>query len=178
MSFYNRHYSRDSKAITSAIERGQITEEDASTILEFIEESRATRHIKDHRAMKSLYDLINWRRFLERPYKDLEPADLYAGINAMMNGESLNGTPFKQNTRHDYIKVLKQFLRWMVERGYSRIPAEAVSRIRIPEKDFQTHEPGDLLTEEEVALERARTDPRNLRKYADWLEKHPEEWES
>ena len=39
MSFYNRHYSRDSKAITSAIERGQITEEDASTILEFILEN-------------------------------------------------------------------------------------------------------------------------------------------
>jgi len=108
MSFYNRHYSRDSKAITSAIARGQITEEDASTILEFIEESRATRHIKDHRAMKSLYDLINWRRFLERPYKDLEPADLYAGINDMMNGKNLNGTPFKQNTKHDYVKGPKK----------------------------------------------------------------------
>ena len=40
MSFYNRHYSRDSKAITSAIARGQITEEDASTILEFISGSK------------------------------------------------------------------------------------------------------------------------------------------
>jgi hypothetical protein len=36
--------------------------------------------------------------------------DLYAGLNAMQAGKSARGTPYKQNTRHDYIKALKSFV--------------------------------------------------------------------
>ena len=49
--------------------------------------------------------------------------DVYAGLNALQTGTSARGTPFKQNTKHDYIVVLKSFVLWLIENGYSTIPA-------------------------------------------------------
>ncbi len=67
-----------------------------------------------------------------------------------MEGGNLIGKSFEQNTKHDYVKALRQFLLWMVETGRSGIPPDQVKRIRIPTRKFETTMPDALLTEDEV----------------------------
>ncbi len=78
--------------------------------------------------------------------------DIYHGINAMMQGENLAGRPFEQNTKHDYVKALRQFLLWMVETGRSGILHDQVKKIRVPTRKFETTTPDALLTEDEVLM--------------------------
>ena len=75
--------------------------------------------------------------------------DLYAGVNAMQTGISTRGKPFKQNTKHDYIKALKSFVLWLIENAYSGIKREKVKAIQIPHVDHSTTSPDELLTADE-----------------------------
>lgn len=138
------------RSISRAIDRKQITQEDSDLILEYIQEYQASRHVKDHRALKTLYDLVNWRRFISKPYSKAGAKDIYSGITAMENGKSLRGGAFKQNTKHDYVKALKAFLFWLIENKYSKIPDSKVRAIKIPEKDMETVKADEILTKGEV----------------------------
>jgi integrase/recombinase XerD len=60
------------------------------------------------------------------------------------------GKPFKQNTIVDYIKILKQFYTWLIEREYSGIPKDRLSKLRAPPRDEMTKTASDLLTYDEV----------------------------
>jgi site-specific recombinase XerD len=68
----------------------------------------------------------------------------------MKDGLTQKGTPFKQNTKHDWIRVLRQFLLWMIENEYSDLPEKKVRRIKIPSVDHMTKKASDLLSPEEV----------------------------
>ena len=50
---------------------------------------------------------------------DLAVADIYKGISDIQQGTSNSKKPFKQNTISDYMSILKQFLLWMINNGYS-----------------------------------------------------------
>jgi integrase len=76
--------------------------------------------------------------------------DLYAGLNAMQTGMSARGRPFKQNTRHDLIMILKPFVFWLIENGYSSIPVAKVQAIKAPAVDHNTTAPDALLSAEEI----------------------------
>jgi site-specific recombinase XerD len=155
-------FERGKKSIAKAIERGQITQDDATLIKSYISEYRAVRHIREHRALKTTYDLVNWRRFIRLPYRSCTAPDIFDGVGAMVSGTSLNGHPFKQNTKHDYVKALRAFLIWMVRAGHSRIPESEVLKIKVPPRDFDTTPAKDLLTKEEVlAMINATTSSRN-----------------
>ena len=73
--------------------------------------------------------------------------DVYAGLNALQNGTSSRGKPFKQNSKHDDSVVLTSFALWLIEDGHSTIPAEKVRSTRPPPVD---HTPATLLTAEEI----------------------------
>ncbi|MFA5295343.1 MAG: tyrosine-type recombinase/integrase [Methanoregulaceae archaeon] len=77
-------------------------------------------------------------------------ADVYAGIEGMRTGIHKRGRPFKQNTQYDYIRILKQFLLWMIESEYISLPEKKVRKIQTPPKDTMTKKAGDLLTSQEV----------------------------
>ena len=68
----------------------------------------------------------------------------------MQTGLSARGTPYKQNTKHDYIKALKSFVLWLIENGYSTIKREKVKAIQIPHVDHATTAPDALLTADEI----------------------------
>jgi integrase len=146
-------------ALNDALQRGQVTEDDTAIIRHYIGEYQATRHIKEHRALKTLYDITNWRRFIKKPYRDCTAGDVYLGINDMKTGLSLRDKPFKQNTQHDYIKALKQFLLWMHENGYTSIPVDKIKAIKTPARDMDTTRPDELLSEQEILkmIEAARS---------------------
>jgi hypothetical protein len=48
------------RAFRKAIFEGRLTEDDHRLIEEYISEYQAIRHIKAHRVLKTIYDLISW----------------------------------------------------------------------------------------------------------------------
>ncbi len=136
-------------SIKQALATGRINHQDEALIREFIAERRGSMGISIGRANKIAYTLIGWRHFLP-PFADLTMADIYAGIEALRSGTNQWGRPFKQNTQHDYIRILKQFLLWMIENEYTSIPEKKVKKIRTPSQDMMTKKASDLLTPQEV----------------------------
>jgi len=138
------------RAYRRAIAEGRLTDDDQRLIEDFLSERQATRHLTYNRVLKTRYDLVTWRRFILRPFREMVTGDLYAGLNAMQAGTSARGTPYKQNTKHDLIMILKPFVLWLIENGYSAIPAEKVRAIKAPAVDHNTTTPEALLTAEEI----------------------------
>lgn len=135
--------------ISSGLASGLLTVEDADLIREFIAEKRASVGICTGRANMLSFTLVGWRRFIG-PYKDLNMGGVYAGIDALKAGKSQRGRPFKQNTLADHVVILKRFLLWSIENGYSTLPEKKVQALRPPAKDTITKKPSDLLTPDEI----------------------------
>ncbi len=132
-------------SLFSALEADILTKQDADLIREFIAERRSVANISQGRTNKVTYTLVSWRRFVG-PFSELGIADVYAGIEAIKTGTSQRGKPFKQNTIADHVIILKQFLLWLIEEGYSTLPEKKVHRIKNPKKDMVTKKATDLLT--------------------------------
>lgn len=151
MTFYRnvgKQYWENS--ITKAIKTGQMTETDGELIRAYVIEYQATKHIKDHRVQKTTIDLVQWRRFIKAPYQECTITDIYQAITELDTANTLKGTPFKQNTKHDYVLALRQFLVWLIENDHSSLPIEKVRKIRIPSKDHITTSPDEILSDDEV----------------------------
>ena len=70
MMFYrNVQEKYRENSIRKAIEAGQITDDDARLIRSYVAEYQAVRHVKEHRVQKTLFDLIQWRRFIRCEYR-------------------------------------------------------------------------------------------------------------
>jgi site-specific recombinase XerD len=136
--------------IKKAISSGQITKDDALLIRAYIKAYRAEKHIKIHRVLKTTFDLVNWRRFIKKPYRRCKIEDIHDGITSMMNGHSLRGKPFAQNTKHDYVKGLRQFLFWLIGKKHSNIDTNDVKRIKVPARNFETVRPDEVLSDGEI----------------------------
>lgn len=132
-----------------AFAKGTITKRDFDLIREFIAERKASANIGISRANKFAYILVGWRRFIG-PFNEVSIADVYTSIDEMKGSLTRKGTPFKQNTKHDWIRVLRQFLLWMIENEYSGLPEKKVRRIKIPSVDHMTKKASDLLSPDEI----------------------------
>ncbi len=150
MAFHNKARYTGDKSILKHIADGQITESDGALIAEYVAERQATRHISEGRAHKITFCLVGWRRFITVPYTELTTAELYKGITAMKNGKSDRGRPFKQNTVHDNIILLKPFLLWLKDAGLCEIPDKKLAEIHAPGTDFNTARPEELITKDEI----------------------------
>jgi integrase len=95
------------------------------------------------------FNLVGWRRFIGS-YRELTIGGVYAGIEALKSGKSQKGKPFKQNTLADHVVILKRFLLWAIENGYSTIPEKKVRALKPPAKDTVTKKASDLLTPDEI----------------------------
>ena len=51
-------------SIDKALAAGQITPDDADLIRAYAAEYQATRHVSNLRVLKSIFELVNWRRFI------------------------------------------------------------------------------------------------------------------
>lgn len=139
------------RSIEKSLAEGVSTKKDISLIREFVNERRAAAGISLSRSNKITYTLVGWLRFLPS-YENLTIGDVYSGIEAMNNGLNSKGTPFMQNTRHDWVLILKQFLRWLIENEYTQLPEKKVRRIKIPNANPMTKTAASMLTKEEVKL--------------------------
>lgn len=141
---------RVTRLYARGLEKGLITPQEETDLREYVDEYQATRHVKIHRVIKTTSDLIHWRRFLKVPYQEAKIKDIHSAIGAMKSGTSLKGTPFKANTKHDYVKALRAYLLWLIETGKSDLEENKVLKIKVPARDYETTSPEEILTEEEV----------------------------
>jgi site-specific recombinase XerD len=141
-------YARSS--LSSAVEEGRITREDAALIEEFTGEIAATSQISQSRKYKITYTLVGWRRFIG-PFTENLIGDLYSGVEAIRTSRKDDGTPeYTQNTFADYIRFLKRFYRWLAENEYSAVPVAKVNKIKVPRYQTGVKNAEELLEPEDV----------------------------
>ena len=138
------------RAYRRSLAEGRLTDDDRRLIEEYLSERQATRQLGNPRILKMRYHLITWRRFIPRPYAEMSIGDVYTGLNALQTGTSSRGKPFKQNSKHDYIVVLKSFVLWLIANQHSTIPVEKIRDVRVPAVDHNTTTPDALLSAEEI----------------------------
>ena len=119
-------------ALKKASEDGRVTPDDESLIREFIIEMSATRQLSHGRVNKYASRLIGWKSYISKPYRTVTMADIYQAIGKIRLGNSVKGKPFKQNSLQSYFRILKMFLTWMIENGYSSLPEKKVKAIQVP----------------------------------------------
>jgi integrase/ribosomal protein L40E len=129
---------------------GYITQDDERIIREYIREAGAIRHLSQGRQLKLTYTLVRWRLFIKEPYLKATYMDILEGVENLKNGKNNDGKPFKQNTLHDYLRILKTFLLWLIENEYSILPEKKIRGIKVPRVDYDTTEPGDILSYDEI----------------------------
>ena len=138
-------------SLKTAVENGTITKDDADLIGEFLIERRSSANLSSGRINKLTYTLVSWRRFIGQ-FREIGIVDVYTGIEALKKGISSRNKPFKPNTIADHVIILKQFILWMIEEGYSKIPEKKITRIKNPQKETVTKKATDLLTTDEITL--------------------------
>lgn len=131
-----------------ALEDGTITKGDEEIIRSYLAEKEQA--VSPGRFLKTGYILIQWRRFLPFEYSALTYPHILKGLARLKTGKSARGEPFKQNTLHDYIRILKTFLPWLIEERGVNIPEKKIKEIKVPAIDSETTHPEDILSEEEV----------------------------
>jgi integrase len=127
-----------------------ITEMDEALIRQFVDELMSTKNVGEMRADKIVVSLIQWRRFITREYKGITINDVHQGISRLKHGKNERGRPYKANTYRDFIAVIKQFLRWMMDNNLTTIDDKSLKKIVIPPKDYETTAPQDLPTADEI----------------------------
>jgi integrase/recombinase XerD len=137
-------------SINRALESGLITQDDADLIRAYASEYQATRHVSNLRILKSIFEIVNWRRFIHEPYREVTITQLHKALNELGTANTSRGKPFKANTKHDYVKGLKWFLQWMIDEGHSKLSKEKVDKIKVPPVDSCTTTPDCILQEDDI----------------------------
>lgn len=143
--------------------RDVLTEDDERLIRRYIDEMQAINHITESRARKIGFALVGWRRFITVPWNSVTMEDIYHGITAMKNGNSSKGKPLKTNSMHDFMSILKPFLRWLSDKKITSISKQDIKENIKPVKaNTETVAAADLITMQEIeALIKAASSVRD-----------------
>ncbi len=140
------------RSFATGYKNGYITPDDEKIIREYVTEMGALRHISEGRKLKIIFILTRWRLFISLPYYQATYNDVLTGIEGLKTGKSKKGKPFEQNTLHDYLRILKSFLLWMIENKYSTLPERKINKLGVTPINHDTTRPEDLLTHDEIML--------------------------
>lgn len=147
----NKDFIEDARClIIKGIESGRITLDDAKLIREFISEVKSEGELSGCREYKLTNTAILNREFMPE-YRKATLADVRFAKSALMEATKDDGSPrFKPNTLHDRVNLLKRFILWMVESGYSDIDAVKLRKFHSPRPDKQTKTAAQMLSEDEI----------------------------
>ena len=79
------------KALENGRRDGTITDDDALLLPRYPNGRSSQRHLAIGTRNKILFSLLDWRRFIG-PFRENTIEDLYAGIEALKNGETRGST--------------------------------------------------------------------------------------
>lgn len=147
-------YSR--RGIEKQITAGNMTEEDAELINEFVASVNIESNISASRVYKLTNGLSNVSRFLPTSFKEAKITDVYTAVNLIKTAEKVMGdnhtNPGKlsKDTQKDYVKFLKRFLLWLVDEGYSDLSKDKLNKIRPPAASKMSITAADLISDDDV----------------------------
>ncbi len=126
--------------VRNAVEAGKITQDDADLIAEYIAEqedqSPETRY-------NTFYTLVVFRELIGE-YRKNSDQDLSEGIM------KFKGSGRSPDTVARYLAILRQFYRWLAEKGYSPIAGEVLGH-KMKNPDRMEAGPESVLTGEEIS---------------------------
>ncbi|NLD95441.1 MAG: phage integrase family protein [Fibrobacter sp.] len=138
--------------VSRAENNGKISPGDAALIRRFVNYRQGGKGITASRATKLSQILISWRQVLTPPWEEVTIDDLFAARMRLTSMTSSRGEPYAQNTIADHIQILKSFFKWMISRKLtSNLTAAELSELKAPPRDYETTDPGDLVTADELA---------------------------
>lgn len=143
--------------VSTAEETHEISLADADLIRRFIEFKTINKNISSKRKTKITEHLVNFRKLWSRiDYAELT-LDSWTQTAAKLLGSS-----YKQNTKCDYISIVKDFLRWGIKKKYiTKMTADDVAEVVTPRAECITKAPEDLVSDTDVytMLTNPHTDP-------------------
>ena len=142
--------------LEKAVADGRISVKDQDLILKYIAWRNSNKPSTGLRKSKIEQVLVGWRQFIKVPWLDCTADDIRQGMTL------LSESKYSQNTRSDYWKDLKPFIKWLKKKGLSKIDIEDINDIRGEGVDTDSHSAADLLSVDEVeAIIRAAGTTRN-----------------
>jgi len=142
------------KCISRAVLDGRITPDDARVIREFIGIAQG-EGLSPGRICALTSRLVNMRQYIP-PYPGITYTQLMQGVAALRGGH------YAESTKIECLRVLKKFVRFLMEHGYTEITEAQLKKIRIENRYEIDLTPNDILTKEEVIkLVRACRNPRD-----------------
>ena len=149
VSFHAIEKQYATNSIDKAFKAGTINARDIALMREFVVEKQSCNNITLGRANKIIYTLVGWRKILG-PFESNTIADIYAAKTELETSKNRFGNGYKQNTIHDWVRILKQFYMWMIENKYTTVPEHTLRKMQTPPKDTTTKVASDLLTPDEI----------------------------
>jgi site-specific recombinase XerD len=142
-------------SLSKALEFGLISEDD-KTLIEKHVAWLGRGNISIGRQNKITFHLVGARRFIGS-FRENTIDDLVRGINLLKNDEILTipsenkpAHPYRQNTKRDFVSIVKKFYLWMVRNTYSSILKDDIEEIQVPSDDTMTKTAGQMLSEDEI----------------------------
>ena len=132
------------------LESGRITPRDAAIVREYVNEKQATGQIKACRAQKIVFTLLGWRKYIHKPYDQIDIVDVFEALKTMPISNTETGGLPAQNTVNNWIRILKPFLFWLNENEYNHLPEKKLRLIKAPGVNMDTKRSEDILTIDEV----------------------------
>jgi len=143
-------------SLTRAVESGQITDDDKFLIEKHVA-WLGRGNISVGRLNKITFHLVGARRFIGS-FRDNTFDDLMGGINRLKNDEVLTiatagrpAHPYKQNTKRDFVSIIKKFYLWMTKNGHTAILKDDLEEIQVPADDTMTKTAAQMFAEDEIA---------------------------
>ena len=162
------------KALDKAYFTEQITEEDYNLVKQFMVDIHPFDTTQ--KKYRVQHNLLFIRNFL-KPFRENTIEDLKICVNTLNNGWSNKGQTITTSGILNYIRTLKRFYKWMIDRGFCSFQKQDLDSLPTPIMDASYHKGFHLATEKyydysEVALERALTEGRCTEDDADLLREY------
>jgi integrase/recombinase XerD len=175
--FHINNTAYGNKALERWTEKGQITDDDAKLIDNYLTSRRADKHLSQGRVNKIVFTLLAWRRIV-KPFRENSLNEIHKGIGLLMDSD------YSKNFVYDCVTIIKPFYTWLIEQGFLLFPLSdfpkleknfreakqdkkplsdreqrtkleeaslmAIRNIKRPKPDLMTKTRADLLTEDEI----------------------------
>lgn len=136
-----------------AVRYGEISERDGNLIQSYISEMAALHQLSHNRVLKLTTTLVGWKKneLIGPDYDRMTMGDLFTGIQALNTKPNQYGVPYSQNTKYDYVVILRRFLLWMIETGInSNLNEKKIRELKPPAKNIDTTHPDEILDPDEI----------------------------
>jgi len=130
----------------SAVSSSEITPDDRDYIYLYIDTKKAFGNISNTRSVKISSALLSLRKhMITKQYSDLRYIDVITGVRNLLESK------LADNTKSDYVIILKGFLIWMVKKKYNLLLSlEELQEIKAPKRNLDTKHPDDILEPDEI----------------------------